>query len=376
MQVADLIQQAYDAAGSSERWAEFLRRYVECFHADGAMLIHHPRETNTIGVKVAFGFDEQRLVAFDQHFAPRNPYHAPCTKLPVGKLVHAHQVVQRDAGLRSEFYADFVRPQRLSLMALMTKTFESSCAVSGFSTHYAAGVADDAVMESMPRHQLVTCHLPSAIRLHHRLAELEEENAELLAALESTHFAVAVCDSAGKANVLTRSARQLVADQDGLRWEGGYLHAERTLGGVSLSRIVREVAALSERESDRSPRTVRVQRPSGRQDYELVILPVPERQQWARRQGGRVLVFIHDPERTPPPSAALYGLLFGLTRKESRVLDLLTRGHSTKEVGDELMIGRETVRTHLKALFSKLGVRGQTELLAKAMSGLGRLRVK
>lgn len=51
-----------------------------------------------------------------------------------------------------------------------------------------------------------------------------------------------------------------------------------------------------------------------------------------------------------------------LTPREAVVLDLLQGGRSNGEIAAELCIGVETVRTHARSIYRKLGVRSRREL--------------
>ena len=51
-----------------------------------------------------------------------------------------------------------------------------------------------------------------------------------------------------------------------------------------------------------------------------------------------------------------------LTPREAEVLDLLQRGRSNAEVANELSLGIETVRTHVRNILRKLGVSSRKEL--------------
>jgi len=51
-----------------------------------------------------------------------------------------------------------------------------------------------------------------------------------------------------------------------------------------------------------------------------------------------------------------------LTPREAVVLDLLQNGRSNGEIAAELHIGVETVRTHARSIYRKLGVRSRREL--------------
>lgn len=56
-----------------------------------------------------------------------------------------------------------------------------------------------------------------------------------------------------------------------------------------------------------------------------------------------------------------------LTAREREVLQLLVRGRSNKEIGAQLYISDETVKSHLKTLFAKLKVRDRTDAAISAV---------
>ena len=56
-----------------------------------------------------------------------------------------------------------------------------------------------------------------------------------------------------------------------------------------------------------------------------------------------------------------------LTPREQEVLQLLVRGRSNKEIGSQLFISDETVKSHLKTLFAKLKVRDRTDAAISAV---------
>lgn len=56
-----------------------------------------------------------------------------------------------------------------------------------------------------------------------------------------------------------------------------------------------------------------------------------------------------------------------ITQRERDVLESLVRGRSNKEIASSLCISEETVKSHLKTLFGKLGVRDRTEAAIAAI---------
>lgn len=56
----------------------------------------------------------------------------------------------------------------------------------------------------------------------------------------------------------------------------------------------------------------------------------------------------------------------GLSRREMQVLRLIGQGMNNYDIGKELFITRETVRTHVKAILRKLDVRDRAHAVAKS----------
>src|SRR5262249_40917805 len=61
------------------------------------------------------------------------------------------------------------------------------------------------------------------------------------------------------------------------------------------------------------------------------------------------------------------GVQLGLSRRESEVLDLLVHGRSNGRIAIELVVGTETVKTHLRSIYRKLGVNSRAQAVAAAL---------
>ena len=55
-----------------------------------------------------------------------------------------------------------------------------------------------------------------------------------------------------------------------------------------------------------------------------------------------------------------------LTPRESEVVRLLAMGLSNLEMAEQLVVSTNTIRAHLQAISSKLGVTGRTRVIAQA----------
>jgi DNA-binding CsgD family transcriptional regulator len=59
----------------------------------------------------------------------------------------------------------------------------------------------------------------------------------------------------------------------------------------------------------------------------------------------------------------------GLTETERRVAALIARGQTNREVAAAMFVTENTVQTHVRHIFQKLGLRSRTELAARLLSG-------
>jgi len=78
--------------------------------------------------------------------------------------------------------------------------------------------------------------------------------------------------------------------------------------------------------------------------------------------GFRVLTIFH-PDN-PSTSVPNVGALFGLTPSETRILEGLMNGRRADELAWELNVSIETVRTHIRRFYNKLGVNSREQMIA------------
>jgi LuxR family transcriptional regulator, maltose regulon positive regulatory protein len=71
-------------------------------------------------------------------------------------------------------------------------------------------------------------------------------------------------------------------------------------------------------------------------------------------------------DRSAPTSGAR--ILSALSPRETDILTLIAEGLSNKEIARSLDIGPETVKSHLKSVFTKLGVERRAQAVSRAQT--------
>ena len=98
------------------------------------------------------------------------------------------------------------------------------------------------------------------------------------------------------------------------------------------------------------------------------------RQVALRKGGGSGVVIVTDARRQCGDSEEsdnleLLRLAYGFTRKEADVVQALLSGHPQDDCASRLDISINTLKTHLRSIFEKTGVRSQAELISRLLSG-------
>lgn len=80
-----------------------------------------------------------------------------------------------------------------------------------------------------------------------------------------------------------------------------------------------------------------------------------------------VIAFLTDPRRPLDLEPGFLCRTYGLTSAEARVAVAASRGGSLEELAHSLSSSIHTVKSHLKQVYAKTGVRGRAELVRLVM---------
>lgn len=190
---------------------------------------------------------------------------------------------------------------------------------------------------------------------------LEGRGADLLAgALGGLAVAAFVCDGQGVVRALTPAAEAAV-ERGVLQLQRGQLTAAG--GGATALRVAIDKARSDPARPGGSPLSSVVLRSEEALEV-LDVLALPDAPH-ALGFEPRVLVVARGGSRDGAMARALMQTAFGLTPTESAIAFQLADGESTSDIAEERMITVATLRSHIKAIFGKIGVNRRAELAAR-----------
>ncbi|WP_162854574.1 helix-turn-helix transcriptional regulator [Sphingobium estronivorans] len=202
-------------------------------------------------------------------------------------------------------------------------------------------------------------HLRQALEIYQRLELSRSERAVMIDAVEQFAVGTVLLDSAFGVLKINEVAASILAEADGLALTDGRI----LLPDADADRQFRAVLAEVRGAPAGSRKLFAVERPSGRGDVMVIAQPVPTPGFMHAGAVPAVALLITDPARKRRIDGPTLCRQFALTPTEGAIAAALANGASVGEAAQELGIADNTVRAHLRSIFSKLGVNRQLQLV-------------
>lgn len=365
----NLIGLIYDSAEQPEMWPLFLRKVAEALRSSVASIANHDRVSLQGTLSVVHGADPETISDYDNKFGADNIYVKRASgRLLPGIVIHSGMLCTDQEVLRTAYYADFLRPHDWFYLAggavAMDDELASLFSVSRPRRKGQFNERDLALL------RVLMPHLERASRIHQRLHTLKSG----VQALDSLSVGVLVVSASGKLRLANECARGILGQNDGLSLSRNSVLAATTLQNKRLTALITKAAETGNGRGFHAGGNLSIQRPSGKRPYHLVVSPTHSKVLAASWEKPAAIIFVTDPEAHHQAPAQTLISLYGLTQAEAQVALILSQGKSLQQACDELTIQYTTARTHLRAIFGKLGVRRQSELVSLLLRTLGAVR--
>ena len=223
--------------------------------------------------------------------------------------------------------------------------------------------------------EAIAPHLQRAIRLRERQEQGKHMRFFFEEAMAKLAIGCLMLDGRGRVVSINPWARRLIEQNDALSVRNGRLRAVDSVDGRSLNKAIE--AALAQRARSAAPgrgTALRLESAPGMAVLDLVVKPLARDSLLESGSAPAVVVYMNDCRRPgieldPGALATMYGL----THCESQIGALLAKGTCLSDVADRLHVSINTVKTHLRGIYEKLGTSKQAQVVARLNHSSARL---
>ncbi len=368
--IDELIGAIYDCALEPRAWGDFLARLSRHLGGQAASLFAQDLWSSQVGFLVQHGFDPAFEASYMQHYATTNIWQPLMASLQPGSIGTDEQVSTLAELHRTEWYADWLRPQGLAH------------AVGGVVLNDSRGSMQLTVLrperhghfhaEEQALLQRLLPHMQRAMAVHRRLATVAVTQDALLTGYEGLGLCVFVVDAEARVLHANRHAEDRLRAADALVAPHGRLAASAAPATLRLHHAVRLACG-----GDGPARGsfVDLPQPEAAPLGVLVHPLAPGRRPNAGQPAALVLLPARGTDAEVNQQALAHR--YRLTAAETRLLVALLRGEDLAGYARQSGITPQTARTHLKRIFGKTGHGRQVDLLRTLASDpLLRFRLK
>jgi DNA-binding CsgD family transcriptional regulator/PAS domain-containing protein len=359
LQIQDLIGLIYDSAQDGTRWPAFLEAFARAVDTPRCALLIHDTEGDGAAAVRWHGWPDQDIQLYFDRYAALDPWRSSTFLLSEGDVATDYEFYPREKMETSATFREFYAPRdcihTLGAIILTTTTGQSV-----ITCHRGVAAGPFGEQEKSVLQALIT-HLKRAALLQGELGSLRRRLATFTGHLERYPYAFLLADGEGRVLYSNAAAREIVAARDGLAIENGRL--------VTLSQH-RDAAfgkALAQTAAGQGPslRRLEIPRPSRRKSYRAILMPIDDLRSIPLGVAiPAVSILLIDADSFSTPDPEVLRELFSFTPAEARVSAKLLLGQNAEEIAGESKVSVETVRTHIKRIFSKTATSRQSELVS------------
>ncbi len=368
-----LIGDIYDAALDPALWPAVLRASAGFVVGVASALFMKDSVRKTHNTVFTWGYDPDFTRLYIEKYVRLDPFTTGQFFFDVGEPVCGADLMPYEEHTRTQFYAEWVRPQRW-VDAVAVTLEKSATTYSGFSVIRGEGngIVDD---EARRRMRLIAPHVRRAVLIGKVIDLHKVEAATLADTLDGLVDAMFLVDANGRIVHANASGHRMLAQGRVVRATAGRLATDDARADRSLHEFF-----FSAETGDAAVGAKTVSLPLGEHGGERYLAHVLPLTSGARRRAGiaysaLAAVFVHKAALDLPHPMEAIARTFKLTPAEMRVLMLIVEVGGVPDVASMLGVSEPTVKTHLQHVFDKTGAKRQADLvklIAGYVSPLGK----
>lgn len=357
-----IIDDLYAGTLDEEAWNRAIRSIADCVRGSGAVLLAFNPATQALLRWENHRLDPNVMDDYRSYWSRQDPRFAASASVPAGEpLTELTVPIPRWhlSPILNEFLIPADYPYCMPVWLRKAASKMVALSIQGSRKRGPFGQQD---IESF---KALSPHVSRALEIRDRLEAANFTIHTLSSCIDRVHFGVIALDLDGKILLANAMAEQLLKDERALhRSSDGTLIVNDVGAAQMLRRSNGRGASTAQPE-----RLFRVQRGPGRWPLCVVVTPAPETPaSWIDPQPAR-MVFLFDPETRIQPQLEFVAQDLGISSREAEIAALLSMGLELPGIATRLSISIHTVRTHMKAIFSKTGIRSQAELVRHVIVG-------
>lgn len=218
-------------------------------------------------------------------------------------------------------------------------------------------------------------HIARAWRVRRVLDDWRGRAGGMATALDLLDRGVIITGPDGHVRFANRAADRLLSRGDGIDATRGCLRARRPHKTAQLLTMIGRAAGTAVGSDAVAVDALALDRGEGQTPLAVIAEPIAPGHSGGMGHGshGGAVLFVSDSDASVRPTPMRLAAVYGLTAAEAQVAAHIAVGEGVGAAADAQGISENTAKTHLKAVFAKVGVNRQSQLVRRIIADTGGL---
>jgi DNA-binding CsgD family transcriptional regulator len=373
-----IVGEIYEAALEPARWEQVLHLIGKAVSAEtGTVWIHDFADSSAsfdgAGSNIAayIGFEDGALESYAAHYSAVNVWTAREEALPPGSAVTSGQLFPNSSLKRTEFYSDWLRKSDLfhALGSVVERNHTRAVKLS-FLRSEQAGEFDEAQFRLM---QALMPHIRTAVNIHQRMHSVKALADAALVALDALNFGVILLSQSGTFIHWNATAQRIAARTGAfVIGSAGRVQCASSTATQRITAAISQAIAAARGSGNYGGCMLKI---TGRQEVQIFVAPVGLSGQ-RFGPGVAAVLFVRDGGLATVDLSSSLRSIYQMTAAEASLAEALTDGKSLKVFADERGVTLNTVKSQMKNVAAKLGVKRQVDVVREILTGPAVLHVR
>ncbi len=370
-----LIENIYSTITDPANWGSLIRELATSTNSRSARLLVMNPDADRVISSAKYNIDDSYHRQYVDHYVNACPWRPELLTKERGRLysTYLHFSCRQSDYLRTEFYNDWARPQDIHhgvcgtiyqdcgrTVQLLVQRTEDQGYFSETDTTFFNGLVP---------------HLQHALQLAGQIVDSRARADAIEIASRNETMPFILLDFLLRPIYCNSDAEALINAESTLLLKKEQLRLIDRVKNLHLQRLLQKcLSAADSRNFHTAGGMLEVPRLDNSNLY-LWVKPVhPDVPIMSGRPAGYVAVYLYDPKSKIPIDRERLAELYALSKAEIRVAIEILDTPDPAEVAKRCCISLHTVRSHLKAIFSKTNTRNQADLVKQLLVGPARRR--
>ena len=370
-QLLPIIGEIYEASYRPEHWSVVLEKLAELTRSKSATFLFNydlkmPDTNPLMSLSLSYGIEDKWIKAYNDY----EGFKAARENAPLGVATAEHQnFPDRSYIEQHELYIGYMQPQGMYHSAGLI-LFDDEERISGIGIQRSreAGRYEDETL------QLVTDlapHFQRALRIHTEFTRLRTRQQALYAGFDKLAMGMVLFDPMGQVVYVNPMAKSIFEHHAAISIEHGTIITHDARQRMRLRQAILNVINSGSEDIEQTSFSIGLSQPDIDSPLPVLVTPI--------RKGGvledveaeriHAAMFFSDPAHQQSIAPDVLRQIYGLTEREAQVAVGLCNGLNAGDISKAYDISFHTVRTHIRGVFDKTGVKSHPQLVKLLLTG-------